>query len=153
MYLSHSRTASLVRLFFVSFACVILFSIGVRTAWSQSLNWEGQTGVFVTPLAYTVPSPERSVARPIVAYHYLNGGPVLGRFHQASVTSGAFERIEFGYTRDFQQSGNTAGLSELWSGGFNIVHAKALLVSETRTCVPHSLQVLLCAARCRMLGV
>ena len=50
---------------------------------------------------------------PIVAYHSLNGGSVLGGFHQLSITAAAMHRIEFGYTRDFHQSGSTAGLSNL----------------------------------------
>lgn len=103
-----------------------------KTALAQSLNWEGQTGVFVTPLAYTVPSPLGGVAWPAVAYHYLNGGTVLGGFHQASVTSGAFDRLEFGYTRDFHESGTTTGLSNLWGSGFNVFHGKVKFVTETR---------------------
>src|ERR1700752_1468933 len=67
---------------------------------AQSLNWEGQTGVFVTPLAYTVPSKDKGLSLPVVAYHYLNAGPVLGGFHQVSITVGAFGHVELGYSRD-----------------------------------------------------
>ena len=41
---------------------MLLFTItviGGSTVSAQSLNWEGQTGVFVTPLAYSVPSKEK----------------------------------------------------------------------------------------------
>lgn len=100
------------------------------TADAQSLNWEGQTGVFVTPLAYTAASPKNSVGKPIVAYHYLDAGEVLGGFHTTSVTVGLAGRTEFGYTRTFHQLGDTAGLSPLWKGGFNIVHGKVNLVGE-----------------------
>ena len=100
------------------------------SASAQSLNWEGQTGVFVTPLAYTAASPNNSIGRPIVAYHYLDAGDVLGGFHTASATVGLFSRAEFGYTRAFHQAGDTAGLSPLWKGGFNIVHGKVKLVPE-----------------------
>jgi hypothetical protein len=109
----------------------ILFLVaGSIAASAQSLNWEGQTGVFVTPLAYTAASPKDNIGKPIVAYHYLDAGDVLGGFHTASVTVGLLGRTEFGYTRTFHQAGDTAGLSPLWKGGFNIVHGKVNLVPE-----------------------
>jgi hypothetical protein len=100
------------------------------TAGAQSLNWEGQTGVFVTPLAYTAASPKSNIGKPIVAYHFLNAGDVLGNFHTTSVTVGLAGRAEFGYTRTFHQPGGTPALSPLWDGGFNIVHGKVNLVPE-----------------------
>jgi len=100
-------------------------------ALSQSLNWEGQTGVFVTPLAYTVPSSHRGFGMPVVSYHYLDAGDVLGGFHQVSVTVGVFQRVEFGYTRTLHQDGSTPGLSALWSEGFNSFHAKLNFITES----------------------
>jgi hypothetical protein len=111
-------------------ALTFLLVAGSGAVYAQSLNWEGQTGVFVTPLAYTAASPKNNIGRPIVAYHYLNGGEVLGGFHTASVTVGLAARTEFGYTRTFHQAGDTAGLSPLWKGGFNIVHGKINLLPE-----------------------
>jgi hypothetical protein len=108
----------------------LLVSVFAGIAPAQSLNWEGQTGVFVTPLAYTAASPKTGVGRPIVAYHFLNAGPVLGNFHTASVTVGLASRVELGYTRTFHGLGDTAGLSPLWNGGFNIAHAKVNVVPE-----------------------
>ena len=61
-----------------------LLSAGIAAA--QSLNWDGQTGVFITPLAYTAASPATGFGHPILAYHFLNAGPVLGNFHTISVT-------------------------------------------------------------------
>jgi hypothetical protein len=111
---------------------VIVTGVGTNTASAQSLNWEGQTGVFVTPLAYTVPSPEKGLGRPVVAYHYLDAGQVLGGFHQVSITVGAFNRVEFGYTRNLHQDGSTVGLSNLWSSGFNAFHGKLNFLQEDR---------------------
>ena len=74
---------------------------GLTRCLSAGVNWEGQTGVFVTPLAYVAPSPDSGPAAPVVAYHYLNAGKVLGGFHQFSISDSAFHHIEFGYTRDF----------------------------------------------------
>jgi Protein of unknown function (DUF3034) len=115
---------------------VIATGIGTNIASAQSLNWEGQTGVFVTPLAYILPSTETGLGRPVVAYHYLDAGQVLGGFHQASITVGAFTRVEFGYTRNFHQDGGTAGLSNLWSSGFNTFHGKVNVLREGRNWHP-----------------
>jgi hypothetical protein len=109
---------------------LLLVFAGLGIATAQSLNWEGQTGVFVTPLAYTAASPNNNLGKPTVAYHYLDAGGVLGGFHTASVTEGLFGRAEFGYTRTFHQPGTNTGLSPLWDGGFNIVHGKVNLVGE-----------------------
>jgi len=102
----------------------------VRPVWGQSLNWEGQTGVFVTPLAYTAASSKDGFGKPIVAFHFLNGGKVLGNFYTASVTVGALGHTEFGYTRDFHSQGSTAGLSPLWGNGFNSFHGKVNILPE-----------------------
>ena len=126
---SSLKTKRLLPLATMIFAPMLLI-LGAVSVPAQSLNWEGQTGVFVTPLAYTAASPEHNAGKPIVAYHYLDAGSVLGGFHTASLTEGAFGRLEFGYTRALHQDGSTAGLSPLWKDGFNIVHAKANLVKE-----------------------
>jgi len=97
---------------------------------AQQLGWEGETGVFVTPLAYTVSSPERRFALPVVAYHFLNAGSVIGRYSQLSITSGVDKRVEFGYTRTVHEAGSNATYSPLWTSGFNTFHAKAALIPE-----------------------
>jgi hypothetical protein len=104
--------------------------LGSRPATAQSLNWEGQTGVFITPLAYTAASPKANFGKPIVSFHFLNAGEVLGNFYTTSVTAGLLNRAEFGYTRSFHSDGSTPSLSPLWDGGFNIVHGKVNLVAE-----------------------
>src|SRR5947208_7397973 len=86
--------------------------------------------------AYAVPSTDKGLGRPVVAYHYLDAGPVLGGFHQVSVTVGAFNRVEFGYTRNLHQDGSTAGLSTLWSSGFNAFHGKLNFLPERRAWQP-----------------
>jgi hypothetical protein len=97
---------------------------------SQNIGWEGETGVFVTPMAYTAASPTDGVGKPFVAFHYLNGGPVLGDFFEVSGTAGAFGRMEFGYTRPLHTMGGDPNFSGLWNNGFNIVHAKVNLIPE-----------------------
>jgi hypothetical protein len=96
---------------------------------AQALGWEGETGVFVTPLAYTA-SAEGEKLHPVVAYHYFNAGPVIGDFHETSIELGVGKRVEFGYTHEFHTFGNNAGLSYLWQNGFDIFNGKVNLVSE-----------------------
>jgi Protein of unknown function (DUF3034) len=112
---------------------VAAMGVGAPLAFAQSLNWEGQTGIFVTPLAYTAPSSAKGFGAPVVAYHYLDGGGVIGGFHQASITIGGFNRIELGYTRDLHQEGSNSQFSGLWSSGFNVFHGKLNLLSEKDT--------------------
>jgi len=97
---------------------------------AQNIGWEGETAVFVTPLAYTAKSPETGLGRPLIGYHYLNGGGVLGDFYDISGTVGAFSRFEFGYTRALHSQGGDPNFSPLWNNGFNIVHGKVNVVSE-----------------------
>jgi len=112
----------------VSAASLGLLWAGV--AYAQNSGWEGETGVFITPMAYTSSSTAHGFGLPIVGYHYLDGGNVLGDFHEISITDGALERLEFGYTRALHSDGNVAGLSPLWHDGFNIFHAKVNLLAE-----------------------
>ena len=96
---------------------------------AQALGWEGETGVFVTPLAYTAASETEKV-HPVVAYHYLNAGSVIGDFHEGSITVGFLKRFELGYTHEFHTQGDDKGLSPLWQNGFEIFHGKAMLIPE-----------------------
>jgi hypothetical protein len=96
---------------------------------AQALGWEGETGVFVTPLAYTAASETEKV-HPVVAYHYLNAGSVIGDFYEASITVGFLKRFEMGYTHEFHTQGNDKDLSFLWQNGFEIFHGKAMVIPE-----------------------
>jgi hypothetical protein len=106
---------------------IAVFTISLQ---AQNIGWEGETGVFVTPLAYTAQSPKSGLGKPLVAFHYLNGGGVLGDFYNISGTLGAFSRIEFGYTRALHSLGGDPNFSPLWNNGFNIVHGKLNFISE-----------------------
>jgi hypothetical protein len=121
---------------FALLVAILVVGITTSSAAAQSLNWEGQDGVFITPLAYSVPTGNAPVSIPVVSYHFLDAGPVLGMFHQVSISMGAFNRLEFGYTGSLHQDGDTAGLSSLWSRGFNIVHGKVNLIRERRRLLP-----------------
>jgi hypothetical protein len=97
---------------------------------AQNIGWEGETGVFVTPLAYTVGSPAKGVSLPYAGFHYLGAGSVIGDFYESSLTMGALGRTEFGYTRNYHRKGGDPSLSSLWSDGFNIAFGKVNIVPE-----------------------
>jgi len=128
-YSSHSSATRLRQLFLAGITLALFAFASSQNGFAQSLGWEGETGVFVTPLAYTAASPEKGIGLPIVGYHYVNGGNVLGDFHQISVTAGALKRIEFGYTRTIHSEGSSA-VSSLWTDGFNTFHAKVNVIPE-----------------------
>lgn len=96
---------------------------------AQNLGLDGPTGVFVTPLAYVLQSPSNNLGMPSLGFHFLDGGDVIGYFSNISVTEGAFNRIEFGYTRDIHQTDSNP-LSPLWHPGFNIAHGKVNIIRE-----------------------
>ena len=119
----------------------LALSLSAHFAQAQSLGYEGPTGIFVTPLAATAASPAHGLGAPVVAYHVLAGGPVIGNFNTVSVTEGLAKHIEFGYTREDHDythynlvaynNGTSIGvLSSNWTGGYNIFHGKANLVNE-----------------------
>lgn len=113
--------------------CVVLpvLAIAVGLALTSTLHaqagWEGETGVFVTPLAYTAGAPGKIKSE--VAYHYFDAGPVIGQFHEVSTELGAGSRFELGYTREMHVQGNDP-LSYLWQNGFDIFNGKVLLLPE-----------------------
>ncbi len=96
---------------------------------AQSLGYEGPTGVFVTPLAYTSASPANSLGKPSVSYHFLAGGNVVGDFSTVSITEGFAKRFEFGYTSEIHEAGSS-DLTPLWNGDLSVVHGKASILPE-----------------------
>lgn len=111
-------------------AAVVLstLAIGAQSLLGQSLGYEGPTGIFVTPLASTAPSPAHGLGRPSVAYHFIDGGPVLGEYSMVSITEGFHRYFEVGYTRAIHAGGNDAALSPMWTDGYNVFHGKATVL-------------------------
>ena len=108
---------------------VILSPVMTRPMQAQALGWEGETGVFVTPMAYTA-SDVHQKFHPVVAYHYFDAGSVIGQFHETSIEMGVGKRMEFGYTHEFHVYGSDSSLSPLWSNGFDIFNGKVTVVPE-----------------------
>lgn len=109
----------------LSVSSVVLAAVAFP-AFAQ-LDWEGQSGGLINPYAYTLPS--QKLGHPELAFHYLNGGPVLGGDYRASFTIGFLKIGEIGYTRVFNSEGS-APLAPQFANGFNIGHIKFRLVPE-----------------------
>ena len=99
---------------------------------AQNMTLEGQTGGFITPTAYVAWSAKGSFfARPVVGYHYVGAGSVIGKIQTVSVTEGFANRAEVGYTRSIHMEGTNADFSSLWNySGMNIFHGKGVLLKE-----------------------
>jgi len=116
-------------------ACLVAGLFGVlvgglpRTIQAQALGWEGETGVFVTPLAYTA-AVEGQKIHAVVAYHYFDAGPVVGQYHEASSEVAFGRRLEFGYTREFHVEGGDPAISPLYQNGMDLFNGKAILLAE-----------------------
>jgi hypothetical protein len=116
-------------------ALFLALCFAATTAQAQ-LGFEGPTGIYVTPLAYTAASPSHSLGRPTIAYHFLALGSVVGDYNTFSVTEGFGKRFELGYT-----SVTHAGKSYVGSDGdildqdatnhdFSIINGKATVINE-----------------------
>lgn len=120
------------KLLFAFFLVIAAFPL---SSFAQGLNWEGQTGAFLTPFAYTANSPGK-FGRPELAFHYLNAGNVIGNDYQLSITEGVARHFELGYTGAFSSSGN-AGFGDgnylpsyLFANGFSEFHGKLKFINE-----------------------
>lgn len=83
-----------------------------------ALNWEGQSGVFMNALAFTLGANKTEAG-----YHFIDLDSV-GNIHTASVTHGLGGKAEVGYTRVFT---DVPGVNDQ-----NIVHAKYQFLPETK---------------------
>ena len=119
-------------------AMAAALGFGLTTALHAQAGWEGETGVFVTPLAYTA-GAEGMKVHPVVAYHYFHAGPIIGDFHEVSTEVGLGRRFEVGYVHEFHTLGGSGGLTTpagsanlnfLWQNGFDIFNGKVILVPE-----------------------
>ena len=124
-----SRWATLILLLALSFV--------TRAAQAQSLGYEGPTGVFVTPLASTAASPAKGFGKPVVGYHFLAAGNVVGDYSTVSVTEGFAKRFEFGFTEEIHAGSNQLPVDGVveqpnykLSQDFSILHGKATVLTN-----------------------
>ena len=65
----------------VSFILPILAALVlVPRANAQSLTMDGESGIFLQPLADVVPSPQHKFGGPTVSFHAVDAGPVAGNY-------------------------------------------------------------------------
>ena len=111
----------------VSFILPILaVLVLVPRANAQSLTMDGESGIFLQPLADVVPSPQHKFGRPTVSFHAVDAGPVAGNYINSGVEEGFGNWLEFGYTRSNHTDGGDPTISPLFNfSGMNIFNVKA----------------------------
>lgn len=102
-------------------------------AGAQNLTLEGQTGGFLTPTAYVVPTDKGSFfSHPAFGYHFVNSNNVIGDLHTFSIEEGFANRAEAGYTRSVHITGDSTAFSSLWHfAGTNVFNGKAIVLKES----------------------
>jgi len=111
----------------VSFFPVILAALFLTPrANAQSLTMDGESGIFLQPLADVVPSPQHKFGGPTVSFHAVDAGPVAGNYINIGVEEGFGNWLEFGYTRSNHTDGGDPTISPLFNfSGMNIFNFKA----------------------------
>ncbi len=107
----------------------LLFPAWLPPAAAQSLAWEGQTGAVFSPTAHLALSPDRGLGQPVISFHVLDAGEVLGLHFQTSVTLGIRGRVELGITRSSVASVGDEAVASLFDRGFTTFHAKIRLLA------------------------
>ncbi len=93
---------------------------------AQSLTMDGESGIFLQPLADVVPSPEHKFGGPTVSFHAVDAGPVAGNYINIGIEEGFGNWLEFGYTRSNHTDGGDPTISPLFNfSGMNILNFKA----------------------------
>ena len=111
----------------VSFILPILAALVlVPRANAQSLTMDGESGIFLQPLADVVPSPQHKFGGPTVSFHAVDAGPVAGNYINIGIEEGFGNWLEFGYTRSNHTDGGDPTISPLFNfSGMNIFNVKA----------------------------
>jgi Protein of unknown function (DUF3034) len=114
----------------VSIAALVLAALfSSQRANAQSLTMDGESGIFLQPMADVVPSPEHKFGGPTLSFHAVNAGPVAADYINTGVEEGFGNRLEFGYTRNFHTDGANPTISPLFNfRGMNIFNFKAKLL-------------------------
>ena len=118
-----ARSIFLVALFFSTF-------FFMPRADAQSLTMDGESGIFLQPVAEVVPSPHNRFAGPTFGLHAVDAGSVAGVYINLGVEEGYGNWLEFGFTRAQHTNGGDPAISPLFNfTGMNIFNFKAKLVS------------------------
>jgi hypothetical protein len=111
----------------ISFFPLILAALFLTPrANAQSLTMDGESGIFLQPLADVVPSPPQKFGGPTVSFHAVDAGPVAGDYINIGIEEGFGNWLEFGYTRSNHTDGGDPAISPLFNfSGMNIFNFKA----------------------------
>jgi len=108
------------------FLLILAGLVLVPRANAQSLTMDGESGIFLQPLADVVPSPQHKFGGPTVSFHAVDAGPVAGNYINIGVEEGFGNWLEFGYTRSNHTDGGDPTISPLFNfSGMNIFNFKA----------------------------
>jgi hypothetical protein len=105
---------------------VLLF---VPRADAQSLTMDGESGIFLQPVAEVVPSPQNKFGGPTLSLHAVGAGPVAGNYINVGVEEGFGNWLEFGFTRAQHTNGGDPTISPLFNfTGMNIFNFKTKIL-------------------------
>jgi hypothetical protein len=92
---------------------------------AQSLTMDGESGIFLQPIAELVPSPQSKFGGPTLSLHAVGAGPVAGNYINLGVEEGFGNWLEFGFTRAQHTNGGDPTISPLFNfTGMNIFNFK-----------------------------
>ena len=112
---------------------VLGFALARCWAYAQSLNMDGQSGLFFQPFADVLATAKNRFGGTTASIHVADAGPVAGDYINASIEEGFGNWLEFGFTRNNHTDGGDPALSPLVNfAGMNIFNVKAKLVGPTR---------------------
>jgi hypothetical protein len=115
---------------FISVATLILSALlFVPRADAQSLTMDGESGIFLQPIAEVVPSPLNRFGGPTLSLHAVGAGPVAGNYINLGVEEGFGNWLEFGFTRAQHTNGGDPTISPLFNfTGMNIFNFKTKIL-------------------------
>lgn len=95
---------------------------------AQSLTMDGESGIFLQPVAEVVPAPQHKFAGPTFSLHAVDAGSIAGVYINIGVEEGYGNWLEFGFTRAQHTNGGDPAISPLFNfTGMNILNFKAKL--------------------------
>ena len=99
---------------------------------AQSLTMDGESGIFLQPVAELVPSPQNKFGGPTLSLHAAGAGPVAGKTTSTSEWKRGFGNwLEFGFTRAQHTNGGDPTISPLFNfTGMNIFNFKTKVLSS-----------------------
>lgn len=96
---------------------------------AQSLTMDGESGIFLQPIAEVVPSPQNKFGGPTLSLHAVGAGPVAGVYVNLGVEEGFGNWLEFGFTRAQHTNGGDPTISPLFNfTGMNIFNFKTKIL-------------------------